>query len=171
MDNLERFITENRRKFDRLHPPGRVWNRIRTSEGIGRNRLRYGYATAALIGILIVIAGVLAIIARNSGFSGVQAAGYADETVSFYNSQYNALYNKAKPFLNSQPGLAEELGNDMQKLDSILKDIRKDLKDNAANAEVVEALIRNYRTRVMILEEMLEILKEKQDERKIPDNL
>jgi len=59
----------------------------------------------------------------------------------------------------------------MQKLVSILKDIRKDLKDNAANAEVVEALIRNYRTRVMILEEMLEILKEKQDERKIPDNL
>ena len=171
MDNLEKFITENRQKFDRLHPPRRVWNRIRTAEGIRRNKT-YGYAAAALIAVMVVVAGVLAIIAGNPRFRGANSPdSYADETVLYYSSQYNALYKKARPVLNSQPDLAEELGNDMQKLDSILTDIRKDLKDNASNAEVVEALIRNYRTRVMILEEMLEILKEIQDEIKIPENL
>jgi len=172
MDNLERFITENRHNFDRLHPPGRLWNRIRKASGTGNNYRTYGFTAAALIATTIILAGVLGIIIRSSDFRGRKAAAlFAGEAVFYYQSQFNNLYNQAKPFLNSQPELERELGYDIQKLDSILSEIRKDLKDNVANAEVVEAMIRNYRTRVLILEEMLRIIKEKQNEEKIPENL
>lgn len=172
MDNLERFITENRHNFDRLHPPGRLWNRIRKASGTGINYRPYRFTAAALIATAVLLTGVFGIIFRASGFREEKAAAlYAGEAVFYYRSQFKNLYNQAKPFLNSQPELEKELGYDMQKLDSILSEIRKDLKDNVANAEVVEAMIRNYRTRVMILEEMLRIIKEKQNEEKIPDNL
>jgi hypothetical protein len=41
-------------------------------------------------------------------------------------------------------------------------EIRKDLNDNIANEEVVQALIRNYRLRIELLEDMLMLMKEKE---------
>ena len=38
-------------------------------------------------------------------------------------------------------------------------DIKKDLKDNIANQDVIEALIQNYRIKINILEDMLTVLK------------
>jgi hypothetical protein len=45
-------------------------------------------------------------------------------------------------------------------LDSIFSNIKKDLKDNVATQEVVEALIQNYRIKIRILEDMPILLKE-----------
>jgi hypothetical protein len=38
-------------------------------------------------------------------------------------------------------------------------EIKKDLKDNISNQDVVEALIQNYRIKIRILEDMLTVLK------------
>jgi len=40
-------------------------------------------------------------------------------------------------------------------LDSVYADLRRDLKDNAANEEVIEAMIQNYRLKLEILEDVL----------------
>jgi hypothetical protein len=49
--------------------------------------------------------------------------------------------------------------------------IRNDLKDNVASEEVIGALIRNYRLRIELLEDMLTLMKEKEaDNENITDH-
>jgi len=84
------------------------------------------------------------------------------ETSLYYNSQISSLYEEAKPLLTDNPDIRIELDNSMGELDSLSAEIRKDLNDNIANEEVVEALIRNYRLRIELLEDMLVLMKEKE---------
>jgi hypothetical protein len=51
----------------------------------------------------------------------------------------------------------------MAQLDSICTDLKKDLKDNIANQEVIEAMIQNYRIKLQLLEDMLKLLKENEN--------
>ena len=84
------------------------------------------------------------------------------ETYLYYNSQISLLYEEAKPLLTDNPDISMELDKSMGELDSLSVEIRKDLNDNIANEEVVEALIRNYRLRIELLEDMLVLMKEKE---------
>jgi hypothetical protein len=82
------------------------------------------------------------------------------ETETYYNNLINSLYTEAKPLLTNNPEIKKELNSDLSQLDSISTDLKKDLKDNIANQDVVEALIQNYRIKIRILEDMLRVLKE-----------
>jgi len=82
------------------------------------------------------------------------------ETEIYYNNLVNSLYKEATPLLVKNPEIKKELNTDLSQLDSICADIKKDLKDNVSNQEVVEALIQNYRIKIHILEDMLTVLKE-----------
>ena len=84
----------------------------------------------------------------------------------YYNSQISSLYEKARPLLTSNPDIRMELDNSLGELDSLSLQIRNDLKDNVANEEVIGALIRNYRLRIQLLEDMLMLMKEKETENK-----
>ena len=57
--------------------------------------------------------------------------------------------------LTEFPEIKAELDSDLFELDSVYKSLRKDLNDNVANQEVIEAMIENYRIRIDILEEMM----------------
>ena len=81
------------------------------------------------------------------------------ETETYYNNLVNSLYKEATPLLTKNPEIKKELNIDLSHLDSICVDIKKDLKDNISNQDVVEALIQNYRIKIRILEDMLAILK------------
>ena len=72
--------------------------------------------------------------------------------------------DELKPVMANCPALAEELNYDMTELDSVYTDLKKDLKDNMANQEVVEAIIENYRLKIRILEELLSEIKPHEDE-------
>jgi len=82
------------------------------------------------------------------------------ETEIYYNNLVNSLYSEATPMLTANPEIKKEFFSDISHLDSICSEIKKDLKDNVANQEVVEALIQNYRIKIRLLEEMLTMLKE-----------
>jgi hypothetical protein len=49
----------------------------------------------------------------------------------------------------------EGIEQDLAGLDSALVQLKRDLKDNISNAEVIEAMIQNYRLKLAILEEVL----------------
>ena len=78
------------------------------------------------------------------------------ETEIYYNNLVNSLYREATPLLTGNPEIKKELTTDISHLDSICIEIKKDLKDNVANQEVVEALIQNYRIKIRLLEDMLD---------------
>jgi hypothetical protein len=53
---------------------------------------------------------------------------------------------------------------DLEELDEVYLELKEDLKDNVANPEVIEAMILNYRVKLEILEDLLNQLKEKENQ-------
>ncbi len=169
MDRLEEYIRKNREDLDRHTPSQAVWNRINRNMRKGRiNRTRWMTAAAMIIVIFTTAALFylgedkrnFGVINRNEDALIMKANPGLKETEIYYNNLVHNLYSEATPLLTGYPDLEKELLSDMSQLDSICTDIKKDLKDNVANQEVIEALINNYRIKIHILEDMLSILNE-----------
>jgi hypothetical protein len=93
----------------------------------------------------------------------IKASTQLKEAELYYNSLANSLYREATPLLTRNPEIEKELSIDISQIDSICSEIKKDLKDNVANQDVIEALIQNYRIKIKLLEDMLKILKENEE--------
>jgi hypothetical protein len=170
MDSLEEHIMKHREELDMYRPSSSVWKKIRRKTGTRRISVYRLLSAAAMIAAITVIA--VLFYSRTNRLSIRSTAEYGEsrvlnsqlkETEIYYNNLANSLYKEATPLLAKYPEIEKELFTDISQLDSICSDIRKDLKDNVANQEVVEALIRNYRIKITILEEMLKTLKENED--------
>jgi hypothetical protein len=165
MDEFEKHIREGREGMDIYDPDPRLWSRIEAELPRRERRLGSFLWKAAVI-LIVAGAGLTAILMT------VNAPGRNDdpqitavrETYHYYNSQISLLYEEAGPLLTANPDISMELDKSMGELDSLSAEIRKDLNDNIANEEVVEALIRNYRLRIELLEDMLRLMKEKDAE-------
>jgi uncharacterized protein YqiB (DUF1249 family) len=70
----------------------------------------------------------------------------------------------------SNPDIRHEIDMEMVDLDKVYAELKEDLKDNAHNEEVIEAMIQNYRLKLDILEEMLYQLKESQESQNNEEN-
>ena len=172
MDKLEEHIRQSREELDRYSPPSAIWRRIRKELKKKNPMLRRWFSIAAMI---VVILGTAIVLFRpeyrwsdsnrqNSNNEGrTQLNSQLKETEVYYNNLVNSLYTEATPFLTKNPEIKKELNTDLSQLDSICTDLKKDLKDNIANQDVVEALIQNYRIKIRLLEDMLTILKENEN--------
>jgi CHASE3 domain sensor protein len=167
MDKLEEHIRKNREAFDKYNPPASIWRRIKHELGIGKPMPGKWLSLAAMIVIVLGTAIVL-FKPQNRWANKVTdrtARTYPQlkETEIYYNNLVNSLYKEAVPLLTNNPDVKKELNTDLSQIDSICSDIKKDLKDNISNQEVVEALIQNYRTKISILQDMLSVLKENEN--------
>ncbi len=172
MDRLEDFIRKNREELDKYTPSPDVWKGIRKSMHYNRRELIIWLSAAAMI-IVILTTAVLFYIGKERE-NYILSKGDADallmktnpelvESEIYYNNLINDLYNEATPMLTGHPDIEKELLNDLSQLDSICADIKKDLRDNVDNQEVIEALINNYRIKMHILEDMLDILRQNEN--------
>jgi len=169
MDKLEEHIRKNREDLDRYSPSSGTWKKIKRGLKKEKSPIIQWLSIAAMI---VVILGTAAVFFRpgnrwsdtnrekNSDAGLTLANPQLKETEIYYNNLVNSLYREATPFLTGNPEIKKELNTDISQLDSICSEIKKDLKDNVANQEVVEALIQNYRIKIRLLEDMLIILKE-----------
>jgi CHASE3 domain sensor protein len=167
MDNLEKFIRNNRNDLDRYDPSPEVWERIKKDTGSPKARL-WKWSAAAAVALIIIGTGFIFYSRIQDSRMQVQAnSSYQQqigETEFFYNSMINSLYEEAKPMLTRNPDIEKELKADMEHIDRICSEIKRDLKDNVANQEVVEALIQNYKIKILLLEDMLSKMKESEKE-------
>lgn len=161
MDKLEKYISTNRDELDMYSPDQEIWENIQASLKVKPGYRRKIMSMAAVIIILLCSSlGLLWYRANNAAYS---APPELLESELFYSKRVESLLNEARPYLTSMPDLGNELAEEMNNLDSIYLELKKDLKDNVSNEDVVEALIVNYRVRIRILEEMLTILKEEKE--------
>jgi hypothetical protein len=169
MDKLEDYIRKNREELDKYHPSANVWQNIRKDlHGRRIDRLKW-ISAAAIIIILFCTTALLYIkqgnldatgLRRDSSLLFMKANPQLMETERYYDNLVNTLYIEAEPLLSDYPDVQKELNLDLAQIDSLCADLRKDLKDNIANQEVIEALINNYRIKLRILEDMLEVLRQ-----------
>ena len=178
MDNLEEYIRKNREGLDRLQPSPANWRKISRALHGGRIYLSRWIAIAAMVAIILGSTVILMIPYIRSDSNRTSAGGETGmatvstqlrETEMYYNNLANSLYREATPMLSKYPEIEKELFSDISFIDSLCGEIRKDLKDNVANQDVIEALVQNYRIKIKILEDMLAVLKENEDTLKKDD--
>jgi hypothetical protein len=169
MDKLEDYIRKNREDLDLYNPSPFIWNRVQRSIRRGNNNKVKWFSIAAMVVVIFGTAVILYKYANNGAATSLERTTDGDLTIAkpqlneteiYYNNLVNSLYLEATPMLTANPEIAKELTADFSQLDSIFLEVKKDLNDNVANQEVVEALIQNYRIKIRLLEEMLIILKE-----------
>jgi hypothetical protein len=173
MDRLEEHIKKNRVDLDIYDPSPMLWNEISKSIK-GKRSARIKWLSAAAMIIVIFTTAALfyvgesrkkmALLSKNSEVLIMEANLQLQETETYYNNQVNYLYSEAKPLLAGHPDINKELLSDMSQIDSLCAEIKNDLKDNIANQEVIEALINNYRIKIKILKDMLDLLKQDENE-------
>ncbi|MGB8358472.1 MAG: hypothetical protein WCD55_07630 [Bacteroidales bacterium] len=163
MDELEKHIKNERAGMDIYEPDPNLWNRIEKGlPGRERHFGRYLWrAAAAVIITAALITALLRVIIIPHVKDDPQLV-LVSETYLYYDNQLRSLYKEAKPLLTANPDINTELEKGMGELDSLSLQIRNDLKDNVASEEVIGALIRNYRLRIELLEDMLTLMKEKE---------
>jgi hypothetical protein len=166
MDKLEEHIRKNREELDKYNPPAATWKRIKKDLGIQKPMPKW----ISLAAMIVIILGTAIIFfkpqyrwADKENDSTARRYPQLKETEIYYNNLVNSLYKEAAPLLTNNPDVKKELNTDLSQIDSICTDIKKDLKDNISNQEVVEALIQNYRIKISILEDMLKVLKENEN--------
>jgi hypothetical protein len=169
-DRLEQFIAENRDQFDISDPGDRVWNGINGRIRKGR-RLPAFKTIIKWAAVIIITFGasflLQEILHRDNMLTNrkdkkelnVQIPELQEAEI-YYTNMVDEKILEIEPLLKDQPELSYALKSDLSELDSIYAELQKDLKDNIANDEVVEAMIQNYRLKLQILEDLLGFLQE-----------
>ena len=174
-DRLEDFVKQHREQFDLQQPDPSIWLKInpanvpvgRAPVGKERKPMRWLRVAAA---IAVIFAGSSAGIYFLAGGNN-EAEQYSNElymeiqeTEQYYTRMVAQRYDELRPFLAADPVANEMLTADMEELDEVYSDLKEDLKDNVSNPEVIEAMILNYRVKLEILEDLLNQLKEKENQ-------
>jgi ABC-type cobalt transport system substrate-binding protein len=167
MDKLEEHIRQNRDDLDRYTPHSGIWRKIRKQLARENSLTKQWLSIAAII--VVILGTALFFFRPELRWSGADHKNSEDhftrldpqlkETETYYNNLVNSLYTEVTPLLTNNPVINKELNADLSHLDSICVDLKKDLKDNISNQEVIGALIQNYRIKIRILEDMLTLLK------------
>ena len=167
-DRLEDFVRQNREQFDLREPDPSIWLKINPANSRMKERRSMRWLRVAAA-VAIIFAGSTAGIYFLTG-EKAETDQYSklyreiQETEQYYSQMVNQRYEELKPFLASDPAAEEMLNMDMEELDEVYRELKKDLKDNASNPEVIEAMILNYRVKLEILEDLLNQLKEKENQ-------
>jgi hypothetical protein len=171
MEKMEEFIRNNREAFDVHDAPDKLWAKV---EQRLKNKRRAGFwklwlQRAAIFILIFSLAFAVSEYihtpkSRQTALVVEKDQGMPQEikeTQAYYESEIYSRMNEMKPMFASYPGMEEEVNKDFTRLDSICADLKKDLKDNVSNQQVLEAMIQNYRTKLSILENLLDELKRK----------
>lgn len=172
MDKLEKFIIENREDFDLYEPSPDLFDKIQ--ESVKQPKVQKLNVRTVLWRAAIV----LIIFGAAFTFSEILHWRDVDEMVSekqiqkklpelaeaeaYYTTLVNSKINEIRTQLSDDPELQKDILNDVSELDEMYNELKKDLYDNIATQEVVEAMIQNYRLKLEILEEILNDLHERE---------
>ena len=169
-DRLEDFVKQHQEQFDLHEPDPSIWLKINpanaraTSE---RKPMRWLRVAAAVAMIFAgSTAGIYFLTGNKAETDQYSSELYNEiqETEQYYSHMVSERYDELRPYLASDQAANEMLTADMEELDEVYGELKKDLKDNASNPEVIEAMILNYRVKLEILEDLLNQLKEKENQ-------
>lgn len=175
-DKLERFILEHRSDFDIREPDPRLWGRIKAVLGKEKAINWKLVLKRAAIVILIFSASYM----TNEFIHRLQNGNSKEHSIvqvtreqkipglkeaeAYYSNLVNQKMEEIRPIIANCPSIEQELEYDISELDSIYKELKNDLKDNMANQEVIEAIIENYRLKIVILEDIMGEVNQQGDE-------
>jgi hypothetical protein len=165
-DKLEKFIKENREDFDFHIPDPQIWNRIERQLDNKRNHGLILIWSTRMAAALIAVLSVGVLIGIQISKQSKTELNYAvspemksfQDTETYYQQQVSLKLDEVKTL---QPESTIE--NDLKQLDEIYNELKEELiRSNYSNSDMmINAMIKNHKTKVEILESILE--KQKQN--------
>ncbi len=161
MDQLEKYITDHRAAFDDQSPPKHIWQQLdgqlhpREKKSF---RLWRGFRIAAAVLLLIGLGTLLGIYVANRNFAAEAIANKLptdfEELENYYQQQINTKRQQLVSFSQEDQGIE----TDMQQLDQALQELKQDILSAPKGTEeqIINAMIRNYQTKIDLLETVLE---------------
>lgn len=172
-DKLDKYIEENRGSFDDLSPSGDMWDRISQNTekkgGLNRRLIIYRISGAAAV-LIVALLGYTYFSSPNTQQSAMSEF-YKEvlETEQYYSTKVLQKKQKVFTLTSDQPEIKTDIEEELAIFDSAMLELKNDLNDDIANAEVVEALIQNYRMKLQILEDILMYLEPIEQEQTASD--
>jgi len=166
-DKLEKYILDHREQFDDQEPDPAIWEKIdtRKSPVIRINWKDIAWKAAAVAAIFVSSYFFHDYMSSRKNSSHNLLGENKEETSpmvrelieaeAYYTSLIELKKDEVFRLTASHPEIRYEIDMEMVDLDRVFSELKDDLKDNADNEEVIEAMIQNYRLKLDILEEML----------------
>jgi len=165
-DRLEEFIKNNREAFDEKEPSPKVWENIdKATKPAKTIRLNQVWLRVAAVIAVVVVTSVFVtqtgILTPNdfTAKSNDPELRELIEAEAFYAQQVNGKLKEIRKCYNTNPELKDEIESDLNELQNMYNDLKKDLQDNISNKMVIEAMIDNNRNRLKLVDEVLEQIK------------
>jgi hypothetical protein len=164
-DKLEKFVIENREAFDVFEPDDKIWDKIQgsTTPVKSLNWKTIAVRIAAVVVIFIASYFFHDLTQKDNGQLAItteveqpnEQMQMLMEAEVFYSTKINTAKDEFVRLSGDDKELLDDLNFDLGELDSIFEELKKDLKENGDNEEVIDAMIQNYRIKLQILEDMV----------------
>jgi len=175
MDDLEKFVQQQRELFDVKIPDEKIWKNI--SKQVNSHKMRIVWYNSNLFRsiaagfTLLVIGGSIGFLIANKKESPLWNVGIASEPFIDFEMVSKKSINE-KLFQLRELNAEESIFSDLQQLDKSMEELKKELDRIPSGQEkiILEQLKRGYQTKIDILDKIiyrLESKTQKQDEKAI----
>lgn len=165
MENIEKFISANRKDFDDAFPPDEIWENIETSLNDERTITRKKkilyirtFASVAAMLILIFSAGILLYKARTNRLD----YSTIDPVLAKQQMEYDSLVQEKRETLftmaSNKPKLYREFSSVIDNMQRNYKQLKTELQQSPNKELTLEAMINNLKIQIEVLNQQLEIL-------------
>jgi hypothetical protein len=180
-DNLEKFVLQNREAFDDKAPSMDLWNKL--ADELAKEDLQKasqrpqkmlpvrkvwqmaaGFAAVMLLGWLLQWKYLQNSAATpqdmaQSNPSLQKVAPEIAEAETYYFMQINQLQNNLKKYNSKTVGIENsEVNQELDKLDTVYQNLKKDFYSSGGQEEVVRAMIQNLQLRLQLLQQHLDVV-------------
>ncbi len=162
MKKLEDFIHEHRDEFDAQLPSLDMWDKIEGQLEKKKGRTINLWKVSVAVAAVLVIAFLGTFLLKNQEGELNRFANVSDpqmkellETEAYYASQVSSKMNEINNCYKIFPELKGDIETDLNELDTMYKELEKDLNDNFYNKEVIEAMIQNNRLKLEMVDRVL----------------
>jgi len=162
MSDLEKYIIENRDRFDLDEPENGHYNRFRKK--LGQNPARRNpFVTALQIAasVAILITGGLVIFQQSRSGDKVAVNTVPEEvreTNDYYARQVNFRYEEISGFRFESEKEKDILLHELSEMDTYYQQLLKDLDANPGDERAINALITHYQVKLEVMDQIIEQL-------------
>ncbi len=159
-DHIEDFIEKNREGLDRRTPSASLWDNIEQQLPTKKRKL-IPWRTLAVAASFLLVLGSVGTWAYNQGMKQGEINSMADISIELGEAEKHYQSEiKEKMAILASYNKAEEVQIDLLEMEEFLSELKRDLKDTPKKDRevVIQAMIENYRSRVELLEKVLDHL-------------
>ena len=165
-DQFEKFIMDNRNKFDDQEPSLDLWNRIEKEVAPKKTAIGLIWKVAA---VLFLVSTLVLLVDKNSEPPGAQLSQEFVQAEDYYVTMIDQRKNIIKERLT--PEQEKLFLQEINQLDEMYAELKETYQANASNERVVDAMINNLQLRLDILNKQLEILENIKDDKNEKDHI